>query len=272
MKSILIIGGDNRNLILSKMLEENYNVIRYGLGTKEENLIYSINKSDVIITATPFSVDFENIYSPLTSEKIRIKQFVDLTHNKKIIAGNISENYLKDLENNENIVFDIMKEKDFVIKNTIPTAEGVIRIIIENTDITIHNSNIAILGYGRVGKRLASVLNGLGANIFCLDTKKEEVANIDMCGYNIIKDFYIEIGKMDVIINTVPKLIIGKKEIDVINKQSLIIDVSSKPGGIDFEYANKLEYKVIHALGLPGKTAPITSAKYIKDVVENLII
>ena len=38
----------------------------------------------------------------------------------------------------------------------------------ENTDTTINDSNIAILGFGRVGKRLAKVLNGMGANIFCL--------------------------------------------------------------------------------------------------------
>ena len=60
--------------------------------------------------------------------------------------------------------------------------------------------------------------------------------------------------------------------INCINKKSLIIDVSSKPGGVDFEYANTNGYKVIHALGLPGKVAPITSAKYIKEVINNLIM
>lgn len=273
MKSVSIIGGDNRNLILSNLLKEDgYNVFKFGLGAEEKSIEDCIKQSHFIISATPFSVDSENIYSPLTDKKINIQKFIDLIHNKTIIAGSISDEYINKFKYNYNIVFDIMKDNNLVIKNTIPTAEGVVKIIIENTDITINDSNIAILGFGRVGKRLAKVLNGMGANIFCLDTKKEEVANIEMCGYNILKDIYKNLNDMDVIVNTVPKQILGKEEINSINKNSLIIDVSSKPGGVDFEYANKNNYNVIHALGLPGKVAPVTSAKYIKEIVETLIV
>ena len=273
MKNVSIIGGDNRNLILSNLLEQDdYNVFRFGLGTEEKSIEESIKQSNFIITATPFSVDSENIYSPLTDKKINIQKFIDLIHNKTIIAGSISNEYINKFNYNNNKVIDIMKNENLVIKNTIPTAEGVIKIIIENTDITINDSNIAILGFGRVGKRLAKVLNGMGANIFCLDTKKEEVENIKICSYNILENIYKELSNMDVIVNTVPKKILGKKELDFINKNTLIIDVASKPGGVDFEYANKNKYNVIHALGLPGKVAPITSAKYIKEMVETLIV
>lgn len=273
MKCVSIIGGDNRNLILSNLLKEDgYSVFRFGLEAEEKNIEECIKESNFIITATPFSVDSKNIYAPLVEKKINIQEFIDLVHNKTIIAGSIADEYIHKFNCNGNIVFDIMKDNKLVIQNTIPTAEGVVKIIIENTDITINDSNIAILGFGRVGKRLAKVLNGMGANIFCLDTKKEEVANIDVCGYNILKDIYKELSNMDVIVNTVPKQIIGKNEINSINKSSLIIDVSSKPGGIDFEYANKNGYNVIHALGLPGKVAPVTSAKYIKEIIDNLIV
>lgn len=273
MKCVSIIGGDNRNLILSNLLkEEGYTVFRFGLGTEEKSMEECIKESNFIITATPFSLDAENIYSPLVDKKINIQKFIDLIHNKTIIAGSISEEYINKFSCNGNRVVDIMKDNKLVIKNTIPTAEGVVKIIIENTSITINDSNIAILGFGRVGKRLAKVLNGMGANIFCLDTKKEEVANIERCGYNILKDIYKELTSMVVIVNTVPKQILGKNEINSINKSTLIIDVSSKPGGVDFEYANQNGYNVIHALGLPGKIAPVTSAKYIKEIVENLIV
>ena len=56
------------------------------------------------------------------------------------------------------------------------------------------------------------------------------------------------------------------------NKNTLIIDVASKPGGVDFEYAKRNGYKVIHALGIPGKIAPRTAATYMKNIIEKYII
>lgn len=273
MKNISVIGGDNRNLILSNLLEQDgNNIFRYGLDTKEEDMMECIKKSDYIITATPFSMDNENIYCVMTDEKINIRNFINLVHNKTIFAGNISKEYVDLLNHNGNKVIDVMKNNNLAIKNAIPTAEGVIKIIIEKTNITIDNSNIAVLGFGRVGKRISKVLHGMGANVFCYDTNKEEVANIELCRYNVLEDIYEELESMNVIINTVPQKIINEEEFKFINKNCLIIDVSSKPGGINFEYANKNGYNVIHALGLPGKIAPITSAKYIKEIVDYFIV
>lgn len=274
MKNISMIGGDNRNLILSNLLEkEGYNIFRYGLDMQNKyNLEECINKSNIIITAIPFSTDFENIYNPLYNGKININDFINISKHKKIVGGNISKLYTEELEKNNNIVVDFMKQEQFVIMNTIPTAEGIVKIIIENTDITVHNSKIAILGFGRVGKSISKLLYGMGANVYCIDTKKDELANISWYGYNTIKNIYTDLADADIIINTIPSKIITEEVLNCINKKALIVDISSKPGGVDFEYANKNGYNVIHALGLPGKVAPVTSAKYMKEIVENLII
>lgn len=271
--NISFIGGDNRNLILSDLFEaENNNVFRYGLYEDMESLKKCMESADIIVTAVPFSNDSENIYAPNTNKMIKIVNFISLANNKTIFGGKISNEFVIKMEEKNNKVIDIMKNESLAIKNTIPTAEGIIKILIENTDITIHESSIAVLGFGKVGKQTAKVLHSLGANIFCYDIKKEEVANIEMCGYNVLEDICKALGKMDIIINTIPQLILSQEILESINKRSLILDVSSKPGGVDFEYANKNNYKVIHALGIPGKIAPKTSAKYIKEIIENLVI
>ena len=51
----------------------------------------------------------------------------------------------------------------------------------------------------------------------------------------------------------------------------LIIDLASKPGGVDFDSAKQLDVKVIWALALPGKCAPVTAGKIIKNTVENIL-
>jgi dipicolinate synthase subunit A len=40
---------------------------------------------------------------------------------------------------------------------------------------------------------------------------------------------------------------------------------------VDIEKAKERGIKTILALGLPGKVAPLTSARYIKEIAEKLI-
>ena len=272
MVNISIIGGDKRNLILANLLKKDgYDVYSYGIENSNCSSIEEcINLSKHIITAIPFSNDGENIYSPTTKQTISVKEFIISSKNKVIMGGKFSDFQVAELEKNGNIVVDFMKDEELAQKNVIPTVEGIVKIVIENTDITIHNSNIAVVGFGRIGKRLSKILKMMGANVYCVDNKKEEVANIKLSGYNVIENIYAD-EVFDVVINTVPKMIIGEKELTKLGKSTLIIDVASKPGGIDYNYANKNDYKVIQALGIPGKIAPVTAAKYIQEIVKKVI-
>ena len=256
MTNISIIGGDRRNSILSELLEKNgFCIHTYGVESKNSSSFQEcVSKSKYIVTAMPFSNDGVNIYAPTTGQSIRIQEFT-----------------VAEFEKSGNIVIDLMKDEELAQKNVIPTVEGIVKIIIENTDVTIDASNIAVLGFGRIGKRLSKILKMMGANVYCADNKKEEVANIRLSGYNVIENICAE-EVFDVVINTVPKMIIGEKELTKLGKDTLIIDVASKPGGVDYKYANKNNYRVIQALGIPGKIAPVTAAKYIQEIVKKVII
>ena len=67
------------------------------------------------------------------------------------------------------------------------------------------------------------------------------------------------------------KMIDNKIELQKVKEDVLIIDLASNPGGIDKMAAKKLGIKLIWALSLPGKVAPITSAEFIKDTLYNMI-
>ena len=56
-----------------------------------------------------------------------------------------------------------------------------------------------------------------------------------------------------------------------VSRDSLIIDLASKPGGVDFDTAGKLGLKVVWALSLPGKIAPVTSGEIIACTVLNIL-
>jgi len=139
--------------------------------------------------------------------------------------------------------------------------------------ITLQNSKALILGYGRIGKVLSKKLHGIGAKVHVAARKHHDLAWIETMGYIPIRmpEISTYLNTFDVIFNTVPHIILDSKELQGIRKDSLIIDLASKPGGVNFERAKEIGLKTIWALSLPGKVAPITTAKYMKDTIYNIL-
>lgn len=173
----------------------------------------------------------------------------------------------------ESNFIDYFKEDELLILNAIPTAEGAIQIAMEELSTTIHDSKIMILGYGRLGKVLSKLVNNMGAITYVAARNTRDLAWIENSKYNPIKfkDINKHLTNMDVIFNTVPDLILTKDKLRNISKDTLIIDLASKPGGVDFEVAENLGLNTIHALGIPGKYAPVTAAKIIRKTLYNII-
>lgn len=279
--SISIIGGDSRIVELAKILKKDRHEIKiYGLEKNVElsnyNNVNSLEEalnSDVIVTPIPLSKDGKNFNNGFTDKKIEIKKFFELVKNKKIITGNITDeikNCIK-FENNNQII-DILEYEELTILNSIPTAEGAIQIAMKKSKITLHGSNCLVLGFGRIGKILSKMLLGIGANVYCEARKQLDIAWIKSYGYNAIhlNELNKNLEKFDFIFNTIPYLILDKNNLKLVKKDCLLIDLASKPGGIDFAEADNLYLKNEWALALPGKVAPKTAANYIYEVIISL--
>ena len=130
-----------------------------------------------------------------------------------------------------------------------------------------------LLSYGKIGKILAKDLFGMGAQTFAAARKYADLAMIEGHGYEPVSMGSLKkhIKEFDIIFNTVPALILDGDVLSKVRKDSLIIDLASKPGGVDFEKAKEYGLRVIWALSLPGRIAPITSGAIIKDTVMNII-
>ena len=130
-----------------------------------------------------------------------------------------------------------------------------------------------ILGFGRVGKMLASKFRNLSAIVTCAARKVSDFAWIKAYGYDCldINDMLYDLKDFDIIINTVPQTIIKEKELKHMNPDVLLIDLASAPGGIDSKMAVNMGLKFVWALALPGKIAPSSSAEFIKETIYNII-
>ena len=279
-KNFALIGGDLRLVNLAKMLANDKNkVYVYGMDKIEEikdipnlfntkSIEEAINNADFIIGPLPFSKDNKNLNAPFSNNEISIKNCLEKINNKTFIAGNFSNN-VKEIIKEKNIKYvDLMEQEELVILNALSTAEGAIQIAMENTNKLLHGSKVLILGFGRISKILANKLKALSVDVTCAARKKEDFSWMKCYGYKITNINFLkeDLGQYDIIFNTVPHLILTKERIEYVKKDCVLIDLASKPGGID------KETKFIWALALPGKVAPVTSAEFMKETIYNIIM
>lgn len=281
----LVLGGDLRNVKLAGMLADDGNkVYSFGQERSDEvlddgriekctSLKQALEKSQVIIAPVPFSGNGESINTPFSDEKIMIDELLKNNKSKIFISGSIKDDIKKKLDENYMQVVDIMKRDDLAILNTIATAEGTIEVAIKNTDKILQGSRVLILGFGRVGKIVANKFSKLSAIVTCAARKVSDLAWIKAYGYNSlnINDMLYDLNEFDIIINTVPQTIIKERELKHMDSEVLLIDLASTPGGIDGKMATSMGLKFIWALALPGRIAPSSSAKFIKDTVYNIL-
>lgn len=265
------------------LAKDNLKVYTYGLENAEElekiknvqitTLEEAIKPVEFVVSGIPFTSNGVYVNSPFSKKKITVNEVIKQANGKCFIAGGIDQK-IRDKSNQENVkIIDILKREEFTILNTISTAEGAIQIAMEETSRTLHGSKILILGFGRIGKILAKMLSGIGAKVYCEARKNEDFAWIKAYGYELIQLNKIKnsLHQFDVIINTIPSLILTKEYLKKINMECIIIDVASLPGGVDKEFAKQIGIRVISALSLPGKVAPVTSAEIIKETIYNIL-
>ena len=282
---IAIIGGDLRIIKLAIMLAYDENEIyTFGLEKADElkskkNIIQcdSIKKAiqnvEIVIGPIPFSSNGKTINMPFSDKEITTREMMHVINAKVLIAGGISPE-VYEMANDEYIeIIDIMKREELAVLNTIATAEGTIQIAIENTNKIIHGSNVLILGFGRIGKVLARKLAGLSVKVTCAARKDEDLAWIQAYGHKAtnINNLGENLKEYDIIINTIPHMILTEQKLKNVKKECLLIDLASNPGGIDKKAIKDMNLKLIWALSLPGKVAPTTSAEFIKETIYNIL-
>ena len=280
-----IIGGDLRIIKLAIMLARDQNeIFVYGLEKAEElknnpNIKYcesikkAIQEVEIVIGPIPFSSNGKTINMPFSDKEVTIREMMHVINAKVLIAGGITPE-VYEMANDEYIeIIDIMKREELAVLNTIATAEGTIQIAIENTNKIIHGSEVLILGFGRIGKVLARKLAGLSAKVTCAARKDEDLAWIQAYGHKAtnINTIGENLRQYDIIINTVPHIILNEERLQYVKNECLLIDLASNPGGIDKKAVKDNQLKFVWALSLPGKVAPTTSAEFIKDTIYNII-
>ena len=280
-----IIGGDNRQIAMAEsILLDGYNVCTVGFeNIKLKNEIIKVNLKDAvkmsnyIILPIPTTTSDGYLNAPHSASQIAVDDaFAKIMFNKKIFCARSKDLIAASPIFGNMQLYDYSKREEFAVNNAIPTAEGAIQVAMQEYAGTINSSRCLVAGFGRIGKILSKMLAGLGAKVTASARKPKDIAWINLLGYSAILTYSLAASKadlagFDIIFNTIPSLIFDSTVLSKLSKNTIIIDLASLPGGVDFDAARKLKIKAVQALALPGKVAPKSDGEIIKNTVYNMI-
>lgn len=236
---------DKRNYTVKEILSKKYK-------TATLDKTSEIKQGDVIV------------YSP--AKKFDLSEALSLPSGITVYCGNVCEQIQKIFKEKYITVKNLLKDEIFAIKNAKLTAEGVLSIVICNTDKSIFEQKILLLGGGRIAKACCVLFNKLGVNCAVASFSKSEYFNAFYYSDKQYSgnDFYKEIGLYDVIINTRPFLYIQDDKLDAIKKGALFIETASEKC---LNLANVKNFKYFLAPQLPQKFSSYSAGRIIAEKI-----
>ena len=287
MKDFIFLGGDLRFIYAAARLNKHYNcgICKvYGFDMLHDDVCdetgVTILKSldgrrfSNVILPLPMSRNCDYITAPYYSGKMSISSVMDVVdEDSTIYCGKACPCLEKMCRKKSLTLIDYFEREELTVLNAAVTAEGAIEIIMREKARAIMDMKILITGYGRISKILSQQLHALGADVTVCARKYSDLAwaRIMGCSAVHIDDIDSILGGFDTIVNTIPAQVFDSGRLARLKSDCLIVDLASKTGIEDLELAKNAGVKVIWALSLPGKVAPITAWEIVADTILNII-
>lgn len=264
----LILGEDARQSYLKEMLQQKGHFVTYMRQFAPDAC--KISQYDVVLLSIPDgAAEYAKLKRFLRSGQLVFGCNLPVKEEADVCAAGVREK-VPDVH-----LIEYMRSDRMAYKNAVATAEGALAEAILNSDINLHGSRSLVTGFGRCAEILADKLKALNSHVTIMARNADQRAKAFAYGYEAIG---FNAGKMkahgpdfDFVFNTVPRLVLDEQMLSLLPETSLIIDIASKPGGVDFEYCRSHGIHAKLISGIPGKYAPKTSAEYLLEVIEEHI-
>ena len=279
-----VIGGDLRQAYLAGLLaKDGFDVRAAGFDrdaelpdtvTKVSSAREAVGGASCIVLPLPYTLDGATVNAPFSRAPVPLEDvWTNAGKNSLVTGGRLSQSVYDKADEYGFRAADYYKREELTVLNAIPTAEGAVQIAMEELPVTIHGSRVLVAGFGRIAKMLCRDLSALGADVICCARKYSDLAWIKAYGCRpaAFASLPGELPGCAAVFNTVPALVFDEKTLSRLDRGCLLIDLASKPGGVDLEAAGRLGVRAIWALSLPGKVAPMTSGAIIRDTILNMI-
>ncbi len=176
-----------------------------------------------------------------------------LPRNITILGGNLSRP-----EFSEYHTVDFLKDPLYLAENAAITAHCAVKLAMGKLPTTLQDCPVLVVGWGRIGKCLADLLQRIGAAVTVAARKETDRAMLTALGYGVVSTEVLDTTPYRVIFNTVPVMLSPNSPGD-----ALKIDLASSLGLGSSD--------VLWARGLPNKDAPESSGRLIARTAMRIV-
>ena len=278
--NIWVVGGDLRQVRLAQLLgEEGHTVHTWALeeaeGAPGPAAGLSLARlADCVVLPLPAAGEDGRLNAPFSRRRPELAEVLDaLRPGQVVCAGRASPELLELARERGLRLFDYFQREELAVANAVPTAEGAVQLAMEELPITLHGARVLVVGFGRVGKLTAHRFRALGARVSVAARKWADLAWAEAYGYapEPLEGLDGGLCAYDLVVNTVPARVLDGERLAGLKPGCLVIDLASRPGGVDLEAAARLGVRVIWALSLPGRVAPVTAGKILRDTIYHIL-
>lgn len=285
-KTFAVMGGDLRQAHLANTLagkESGYNIYAMFLDRdvrlssrihRSDDVMLVLPQSDIIVFPLPMLDSKGCVNTPLSDREVPLEECLEYILPGSIVLGGMAPDSVVTAACRRGIeIIDYYKREEYTVMNAVATAEGAVEIALREMPVTLFGSTCLITGFGRISKVLAKLLTAFGARVRVVARKHSDLAwaRISGCEAIHIGELSAHLKDVDILFNTVPAVILDEDKLSKLGRNCLVIDLASKPGGVDFETAKTLGLKTIWALSLPGKVAPFSAGEITLETVFNIL-
>ncbi len=275
-----VLGGDVRQAyVAAELAAHGYECAVWGScggeliggGVSCRDLHSALAGATAVILPMRSTVGDGRIFCPLLGdEACRPSLFEVVPHSGTVIGGGLPAEFVEFCQNKGIGVFDLEGCESLRVYNAALTAEAAIETAMRELRVALQGARAAVVGYGRIGKRLAFLLRALGAHVTVAARGEGDLAAARLLGMGTLavvsgnaESLYPLRSGNDVVFATVPAPLFGADYFVGADRGTLYIDLASAPGCADAAAGAAYGVRVISALGLPGKYAPVSAGKII---------
>jgi dipicolinate synthase subunit A len=270
--TIAILGGDGRETEMASLaIDAGASVRLFGAPpsnrrdvTTTASLAEALDGARIAILPVPYPGANGALYAPFAEAPIYITadDLSAMAADALVITGK-SDAFLDTVaEEAHVIVREYENDTDLMLLRAPAIAEGAIRVAIEHSPVTVHGTQIGLVGFGRIGSVLTRSLIALNANVHVFARRAEARAAAYALGakphlFDAVPQVFPE---LEILYNTAPAAVVDAAALAHLRRGSLVVDLAAPPGGIDLAAAREYGLSTIWARGL-GASAPRTVAR-----------
>ncbi|MBQ3047986.1 MAG: hypothetical protein IJD48_03115 [Clostridia bacterium] len=227
-------------------------------------------KTDVFSIENLSKIKKEDVIVLSPAYKWNVDEVKKLCSDITVVCGNVNDEVLNIFNTKKITYLNLMKDEDFVFKNAILTAEGMLCDLILYTKKSIFDTKILLLGGGRVSKAVGVLFNKLGLNFDISMRNNEKLIECQLVTKNLVRwtDFKNLLKNYDVVINTIPSQIFNQDDVNKFKDNCIVFELASVKclQNVVFE-----RFGYVLCPALPSKYTPQTAGELVYQyLVKNI--